>query len=133
MTIELIPGLSNTDIKLRFEGLLVNCISVKGCVAFWTIGSNYFNNQALVKALKKENSFYCVDIQEPTNIDKIAEYVKSGVEEIYLHKYRLDPSQYNLTTNLLHSKVTLFELKNNEIEIWIGSHNLTHYALSCNY
>lgn len=130
MTIELVPGLSNPDIKMRFEGLLLNCISLKGCVAFWTIDVNYFNFEALLNALKKPNSYYCVDIQLPTNIRNLANHVNAGASEIYLHQYRLDPSVYNLNTNLLHSKIALFELKNNEVEIWIGSHNFTNYALS---
>lgn len=130
MKIELVPGLGDPDIKLRFEARLVNCLNVKGCVAFWTIDVKAFNFEALKQAIKRQNSFYCVDIQQPTNIDSLTEYVKLGATEIYLHKYRLDPTQYNLNTNLLHSKVVLFELSNNEIEIWIGSHNLTHFALS---
>ncbi len=130
MTIELVPGLNPSNIKFKLEERFINCVSVKGCVAYWSIGVNFFYLDALCKAIKEPNSFYCADIQLPTNIDNLAEYVRLGATEIYLHEYRLDPSVYNLNTTLLHSKIILFELLNGTFEIWIGSHNLTSYAIN---
>lgn len=129
MEIELIPGLLDPNLKLRLETLFVTCKSFRGCVAFWTIKTNFFREKAFVQALKKENSFFCCDIQLPTNIDNILEYYKEGVKEIYLHKYRQPPEDYTQNTNLLHSKVLLFELDDTHAEIWVGSHNFTGYAI----
>ncbi len=136
MTTTLIPALGNPDLKLKLEKLLLECIEFRGCTAFWTIPTYYFYNvkeksdsHALIKAIQKPNSFFCADIHLPTNIDNIFGYTKLGVTEIYLHKYR-QGKDHTLNTNLLHSKVLLFDLDNENAEIWIGSHNFTDYAIS---
>ncbi len=136
MTTTLIPALGNPNLKLKLEKLLLDCIEFRGCTAFWTIPTYYFYNvkeksdsHALIKAIQKPNSFFCADIHLPTNIDNIFEYTKLGVTEIYLHKYR-QGKDHTLNTNLLHSKVLLFDLGNENAEIWIGSHNFTDYAIS---
>ncbi len=43
MQIELIPGFYNPDIRDRLENLLYRCQSVKGTVAFWTLGIDFLN------------------------------------------------------------------------------------------
>lgn len=129
MDIELIPGLNNPNLKLKLEELFINCKSFRGCVAFWTIKLDFFSFNAFAKALKKPNSFFCADIQLPTNIKNILEYSRFGVDEIYLHRFRQPPSEYTSNTNLLHSKILLFQLNDTDAEIWIGSHNFTGYAI----
>jgi len=129
MEINLIPPVKAPEIQSNFANLLLECKSFIGCAAFWSIGIDFFRLKALGQALKKDNSFICADIQLPTNIDKILEYSKFGVTEIYLHSYRQAPSEYTQNTNLLHSKVFVFEQDNDNVEIWVGSHNLTTFAL----
>lgn len=129
MEISLVPGLGDPNIKLRLEELFTNCQYIKGCVAFWTIDIDFFSFKAFARALTKPNSFFCSDIQSPTNIDNILEYSKYGVNEIYLHRFRQPPLDYTLNTNLLHSKILLFQLNDIDAEIWVGSHNFTKYAL----
>lgn len=129
MEINLIPATKNPNIKTKIEGLLVNCLTFQASVAYWTIDVAFFELRALTLALQKENSFICSDIQSPTNIDNLHEFYNKGVREIYLHQYRQAPPEYTLNTNLLHSKVYLFVKKNNEVEIIIGSHSLTPYAI----
>ncbi len=131
MQIELIPALKNPNIKSKLENLFLTCKNFMGCTAFWSIGIDFFQNKALAFALKKPNSFLCADIQFPTNLDKILEYSKYGVTEIYLHKYRQAPNKNNKNknTNLLHSKILVFVLNDTDAEIWVGSHNLTGYAI----
>lgn len=131
MKIELLPTSSNSDVKSRIEGLLLNCKSFKSCVSFWTLKVDYFKFDALSEALKKTDSFICVDLEKPTNIDNIFEFNNNGVSEIYLHRFRISSTLTNLDNiHLLHSKVYLFEMEDNKVEIWIGSHNLTQFALS---
>ena len=130
MKIDLIPALNDPNLKTELEDLLINCKSFMGCTAFWTIGIDFFSSKAFAKALLKPNSFFCADIEFPTNIDKIAGYYDYGVREIYLHKYRQAPKEYSQNTNLLHSKILIFEKNDTEVEIWIGSHNVTNYAIS---
>ena len=129
MEINLIPATKNRNIKLLIEGLLINCLSFQSSVAFWTVGVKFFSLRALTHALRKEDSFICVDVQSPTNIDNLHEFYKQGVREIYLHQYRQPPAEYTLNTNLLHSKVYLFLMGNRDAVIIIGSHNLTYYAI----
>ena len=129
MDIKLIPATKNRNIKLQIEGLLTNCVSFQASVAFWTIDIKFFSHRALTYALKKENSFICADIQSPTNIDNLHEFYNQGVREIYLHQFRQPPTEYTLNTNLLHSKIYLFLMENDEAKILIGSHNLTKYAI----
>jgi hypothetical protein len=131
MQIKLIPRVHDPKLKHRLEQLYSNCISFKGCTAFWTLKVDYFNERSMAKAMKKEGSFFCSDIQKPTNIDAILEYYDYGVTEIYLHAYRQGVQTEGHAWNkyLLHSKILLFELPNEEVEIWIGSHNQTHYAI----
>ena len=121
--------MQNPNLKLKLEERFINCISFKGCVAFWTIKPDFFSMKAFVRALKKEGSFFCCDIQLPTNIDNILAHYKEGVREIYLHKYRQSPDEYTQNTNLLHSKALLFQLDELNVEIWVGSHNFTRYAI----
>ncbi|WP_298357922.1 hypothetical protein [Runella sp.] len=127
MEIELVPTLTNSSVKSRLEHLFETCQVFKGCTAFWTIDIGFLSSFA--SALLKPNSFFCADIQLPTNIRKIAEFSKIGVKEIYLHLYRQSPLEYTKNTNLLHSKVLLFQLNDEDAEIWIGSHNFTKYAI----
>ncbi len=134
--IELIPNLSLTpkdrSVKNRLEKLLIDCKSFMGCTAFWSIPIDFFAGNAMANAIKKNNSFFCADIQKPTNIDNIAEYVKAGATEVYLHKYREHPDDYTKNTNLLHSKILLFNFENEPSEIWLGSHNMTGRAINGN-
>jgi hypothetical protein len=129
MQIELIPGFSNPNIKTRLEKLFTECVTFKGTTAFWTIDVNFFEHQSFVNAIQKPASFFCTDIQLPTNIKNLLEFHDKGAKEIYLHHYRQHPSQYTQNTNLLHSKVLLFEMEDGKVEIWIGSHNFTGFAI----
>lgn len=130
MKIEILPSSHDTSLKLKLEGLLLNCISFKCCVAFWTIDDNFLSYEALSTALRKKDSFICVDIEKPTNIDNLASFHRKGVTEIYLHKYRIASPNHVENTNLLHSKIYIFEIDNDNVEIWVGSHNLTVYSIS---
>lgn len=68
--IELIPAVEKSSVKKRLEDALSKCETVKGAVAYWTIDTNFIKNLASV--LKREDSYYCIDIHRPTNIDYLA-------------------------------------------------------------
>jgi len=129
MKTKLIPALEHPNLKNKLTNLLDSCQSFMACTAFWTINVEYLPYNVLSQALKKPNSFICADIQFPTNIDNLVEFAKAGVDEIYLHGYRQHPEEYTQNTNLLHSKVYLFQLDNTNAFLLIGSHNFTRYAI----
>lgn len=132
MVVELVPGLGNPDIKYNLDSLYSRCTAVKGCTAFLTIPADYYRLNSMAEALSRRGSFFCSDIQKPTDIDAINTYYEYGAKEMYLHRYRqgTDTKGYAKNKYLLHSKILLFELPGDKIEIWMGSHNQTDYAIS---
>lgn len=140
MKIELIPNLSlipsERSVKECFYQLLETCQSIMGCTGFWTLSindaflrKNNIGTSPLLNALKRPQSFFCTDITYPTDIDIIAQYVEAGGAEVYIHKFRENPETYTKNTGLLHSKILLFNINEDDAEIWIGSHNFTNAAL----
>lgn len=103
-------------------------------VAFWTIKPEVISLN-LSKLLSQQGSFACVDVHEPTNIDHICDLSQDGAN-MFFHgktineKKKPDGSTPKLPTNLLHSKIMLFDISEHEAELIVGSHNWTEYALS---
>ena len=118
------------NVKPRLEELIKQAECLQMAVAYWTIPENYFGNN-LIELLKKEDSFACVDISTPTNIDEICKLAdKTGNLYFYTKSLVRDTStEKSESKNLLHSKILLFDLPNNLASIWIGSHNWTDRAL----
>jgi len=130
-SIEIIPILDeNNNFIERLDDSLQKCLNVKGAVAFWTIDTKFL--PSLTKALKNKNSYYCIDIHKPTNIDYIENFHNLGCN-LYLHLYEYNAKhkeeKYYDPKYLLHSKVILLEFPDNLIEVWIGSHNFTRRAI----
>jgi len=121
------------NIKERFKKSLSDCKRNNGflqiCVAFWSIAKNYFGED-LVEVLKREKSLVCVDIHEPTDIEKLNLISVAGVENLYIFLYQREKNCPS--PPLLHSKVFLFDFGNNDAEIWIGSQNMTKAAFEDN-
>lgn len=131
--IELIPTVQKSSIKQRLKESLCKCENVKGAVAYWTIDTDFIKELAL--ALNRENSYYCIDLHSPTNIDYLANFKRSG-SNIFLHNYEIKQNSENYelkdkkkVSYLLHSKIILFEMPDNNVEIWLGSHNFTQRAI----
>lgn len=130
---EAITDIATQNIKERFKRSLSDCKKNNGflqiCVAFWSINQNYFGED-FIDVLKHEKSLVCVDIHEPTDIEKFSLMSTVGVENLYIFLYQRQkdcPSP-----PLLHSKVFLFDFGNNDAEIWIGSQNMTKAAFEDN-
>lgn len=132
--IELIPQFdSSVRISDRITKLFKEAKSARAAIAFWTLSAKRFIDIAGFNAyqvLKDSNSFLCVDIQFPTNIDHLADLVQKGVS-VYLNIRRLTNEFKKLSSSigLLHTKILLADKKNDEAEFWIGSHNWTEFAL----
>jgi len=128
MKIELIPkagkirGMSNITQALNNDFGTSQCF--KGAVAFYSINDSILSNQAKL-VLSHDNSFLCVDIHLPTDIDKLNVLLESGCN-IYLHIFLNDDNKFE--RHLMHTKLLCFESNENCI-IWNGSHNWTNNAL----
>lgn len=125
MNIQFAPHLKNRSLYKDLDSLFHECTSFKASVAYWTIFPDFFKT-TLTNALKKQDSFVCLDLSEPTNIYAIKSFCINGAEEFYWHKYRVRSGS---NFRLLHSKVLLFDLPNGNSEIWIGSMNFTETAI----
>jgi len=123
--IEFLQSRDSRSIKSRLEASLKKCSSLKGSVAFWKIRTGYI--KGLVNVLNHHDSFICVDIHQPTNIDCLDEFVKQGAN-VYLFLYRVDTGRHPL----LHTKLLLLDFPDGKAEIWIGSQNFTHSAIKGN-
>ena len=135
MTIEFLPGdIRHRDVTPLLMRSLTSCYSVEGSIAFWTLPVDVLAGR-LLSSLAKSSSTICVDMQEPTNFRRLSQFVEK------LRETRLTPVFYiclrknpgsnrsSEVVSLLHTKILLFNLGNNQWEVWIGSHNFTLQAL----
>ncbi len=123
MTIEFLQSKEQRNIKDKLKQSIKECNSLKAAVAFWNIDINYLKE--LADKLSRDDSFVCVDIHQPTDIDCLKEFVEKD-SNIYLFLYRVETGRHPL----LHTKLLLFDLPDGKAEIWIGSQNFTHSALT---
>ncbi|OUD13252.1 phospholipase D-like domain-containing protein [Thioflexithrix psekupsensis] len=119
---EFLQSKNEKSIKERMECSIEKCVSIKGAVAFWSINAPFISG--LAEKLALNNSYMCVDIHEPTNIDSLNSLIERNAN-IYLFMYRKDNGKYPL----MHAKFILFDLGNGQVEIWLGSQNITKQAL----
>ena len=133
MTIEFLPSdIRNRDITKRLGDSLINCRSVVGSIAYWTLGTKAINN-TILQALSKPSSSMCVDLQWPTDLKKIAAFVNNlrictaaPVMHICLRKNLYSRE----VVSKLHTKLLVFDMGDGNWEIWTGSHNFTESALN---
>ena len=76
----------------------------------------------------KADSFHCVDNEHQTNLDLLADMVRSG-SHIYIMLRRHDGNQEG-PMGLLHPKIYFFEYKDGSQKLLVGSHNFTTRAVA---
>lgn len=113
--------------------VIEHSVRLRMVVAFWTIDPDAISTK-LCTLLQQDGSFACVDVHKPTNIDHICILAQKGARMLFhgkkiIEKKKPDGKTPSLPTNLLHSKFLLFDLSDEEAELWVGSHNWTEYAL----
>ena len=127
------------SVKPRLKELIKQAESLQMSVAYWTINKNYFSfsdkeDNYLVNLLTKKDSFACIDISLPTNVSNVCE-IAAQTDTLYFYtrsfsKVNSQGQTPHMVNHLLHSKILLFDLPNEQASIWIGSHNWTDRALS---
>jgi hypothetical protein len=130
LSINLCPDWDSPSIKRALETSLSKATLLQSAVAYWTVSDRLLNNK-ISPALRHADGFLCVDLHLPTDIDELADLVRSGAhvslfcEDIttYAENGRKEPPY------LLHPKVLLFWSADNTAELWVGSHNWTNRAI----
>lgn len=128
--VKLCPDWNTPSIQSALVSSLSKCALLQGAVAYWTVSDSLLNCK-ISPALSHDSSFMCVDVHLPTDIDTLADLVKSGAhigvfsEEIptYTDSGRREPPF------LLHPKMLLFWSSDKFAELWVGSHNWTRRAI----
>lgn len=118
----------NENAKQHFSKLLNNCTWLKGCVAFWTITPDLFNGK-LAEVLSKDESFYCIHLSSPTNHYALDQFHNLNANLFSYNIFWKSQLQEGIHPPLLHAKVAMFGLPDDEVVIWIGSHNFTASAI----
>lgn len=134
--IELVPPVNGKmNVVDRIAAMFKNAIFFRAAIAFWTLPKDFLDditNHHAERVFRHHNSFLCVDIQRPTNIDHLADLVRSGCQ-VFLNMRRLPKELHKLklsnSPGLLHTKIILSDMENSQAEFWIGSHNWTKFAL----
>jgi hypothetical protein len=131
ITIELI----NNNFLGYLNPIISNTISVKGSSAYWTLKysssstdsfKQYCHN--LYNLLKDENSFMCVDLHLPTDVEQICNAVNSDCK-FYMFMAEGKGGIYSeINNSLLHTKLILFEGEKYDY-VLLGSHNQTAHAI----
>jgi hypothetical protein len=109
---------------------------IKGTSAFWTLDYKSKGNTKLSQysnlfydLLRDENSYMCVDLHLPTNVEQITNSVNNGCNfYMFLFEVKAD-NIFSFNNNLLHSKVVLFEGLEFDY-VLVGSHNQTAHAVT---
>lgn len=150
-TAELLTPMSDPGSFFRRLHASINAAqSMQAAVAYWTIEPHYVH-AGLPKLLSAPSSFLCVDIHLPTSIDQLRrlaaninlldydknyDYVALPLPHLFVH-LRAPAGQpevpyggQQMPDHLLHPKLLLFEMGDGSAEVWVGSHNWTHRALS---
>jgi hypothetical protein len=130
---EAIHGKDYLDILIP---ILKKTKSIKGTSAFWTLDYKSKGNTKLSQysnlfygLLSDENSYMCVDLHLPTNVEQITNSVNNGCNfHMFLFEVKAD-NIFSFNNNLLHSKVVLFEGLEFDY-VLVGSHNQTAYAVT---
>jgi hypothetical protein len=130
LDIKLVPAWHAPSIVPPLKSSLSRCAWLQGAVAFWTVSDSFFSNR-IAHALRDGNSFMCVDLHLPTDIDALAGLVKSGAQFWLLCEDIPTQSEFGKKEPpyLLHPKVLLFYFRDGTAELWVGSHNWTRRAL----
>lgn len=109
-----------------------DAICIRAAMAYWTIPAGDLPS-AFLNGLKLEKSFLCVDLNYPTSLGAL-ESLKRNLVDVYLHLIQITgkteiSDSSGMPDHLMHSKIIVFDYKDRDPVIWVGSHNGTFRAL----
>jgi len=120
---------SDRSIHHQLGATICRAQGLYAAVAYWTIGPEVLHDQ-LVDLLSQPDSFCCVDLHLPTDVDKLHAFHRLGARQLFVqcHEVR-QRGERHLHRHLLHTKLLLFDLPLGQAEVWVGSYNFTKQAL----
>jgi hypothetical protein len=130
LEVKLLPKWDSPSIRSALEASLSKSTLLQAAVAFWTVSDDLLRNR-ISPTLGHKSGFLCVDLHPPTDIDALAELVRSGAhvsifcEEIATYT----DNNHKEPPCLLHPKMLLFWSSDGTAELWVGSHNWTNRAI----
>jgi phosphatidylserine/phosphatidylglycerophosphate/cardiolipin synthase-like enzyme len=131
LKVEIVPPTNNPDIRRRLAYSIDSATVMRAAVAYWTIAPNFVSDM-LAELLARPDSFLCVDIHYPTDVDQLDPLAKDGAN-IWLHLRELgsrtEIQNKGIPEHLMHAKLLLFDMLDGKAELWSGSHNWTQRAL----
>ena len=77
LDIKLLPKWDSPSIRSALEASLSKSTLLQAAVAFWTVSDNLLHNR-ISPPLGNNSGFLCVDLHLPTDIDALADLVRSG-------------------------------------------------------
>ena len=130
LEIKLLPAWSPSSVQAVLKSALSRSQFLQAAVAYWTVNDNMCG-PSLPTALRDDNGFLCVDLHPPTDIDALAALARKGAR-IYLFCEEITTPDMGRKErpHLLHTKMLLFWLKDQTVELWVGSHNWTNRAIA---
>jgi hypothetical protein len=128
---EIVPLTSNPDIRQRLACSIETAVCICAAIAYWTVTPTFVSGE-LPRLLAKQDSFLCVDIHYPTDIDQLDPLAKNGANVlVHLRELgsRTELQNKGMPEHLMHAKLLLFDMPDGTAELWSGSHNWTQRAL----
>jgi hypothetical protein len=130
LDVKLLPTWQSPSIHRPLEAALSKCALLQGAVAYWTVTDGSLGHR-ISPALRHDSGFMCVDIHQPTDIDALADLVKSGAHVGLFCEEIATTTDFGKREPpcLLHPKMLLFWSADKTAELWVGSHNWTRRAI----
>jgi hypothetical protein len=130
-TVELIPETPQNSVSDRIRSLVQQSEVIRGLISFWSISHRELGDNFIPSI--SNSGYICADIHTPTNIDRLNEICRRG-GNVNLHLFKASGRTETRGTlrvppHLMHSKTFIFDLRDKQAAIWIGSHNATIRAL----
>jgi hypothetical protein len=130
LEIKLLPEWSPSSVQAVLKSALSRSQFLQAGIAYWTVSDQVFG-RVLPNALRDDNGFLCVDLHPPTDIDALAALVRKGAHiHLFCEDMATPDAARKERPHLLHTKMLLFWLKDQTVELWVGSHNWTNRSIA---
>jgi hypothetical protein len=131
LDVKLVPAWNAKEIQLFLKHSLNSFDFLQAGVAYWTINHKIFGDR-LTRILSHKDSFVCVDLHAPSDIDGLAALARERQRRV--HFYFEDIATVSDWGKreppcLVHAKILLFWKHDRSAQLWVGSHNWTNRAL----
>jgi hypothetical protein len=130
LDVKLVPRWAPSSVRWDLMAALARARYLQAGIGYWTIADSLLGPD-LVRALRDDHGFVCVDLHLPTDVDALAALTEQGAQvRVYHEDIRtFGANGRKEPPHLLHTKMLLFGSADHTAELWVGSHNWTNRAL----